>query len=166
MSIADTTFDVYFLLVLTDRRFSGIWNCCCCCLFQGELSLEANFYLRDNPDGTVSFESVASPNTFLAVKDGTTLLKNFSIFIVVSNSTHSIAISTKISVLQDASSGPIINPHTKWMYSPKYHTSSSKLHWSSLSHTVSCFPHKAKQSFFSSHIDVKDDDVLKVCGKS
>ena len=72
-------------------------------LFQGELSLEANFYLRDNPDGTVSFESVASPNNFIAVQGGTTLLKNFSIFTVVSNSTNSIAILAKISVLQDAS---------------------------------------------------------------
>ena len=64
-------------------------------LFQGELSLEANFYLRDNPDGTVSFESVAFPNIFLELQDGTTLLKDFSIFIVVSNTTWPIASQSK-----------------------------------------------------------------------
>ena len=55
-------------------------------MLQGELSLNANFYLRDNSNRTVSFESVAFPSVFLAIQDGTTFLKEFSIFTVVRNS--------------------------------------------------------------------------------
>ena len=53
-------------------------------IMQGELSLDTNFYLRENLNGTVSFESVTCPKEFINVKDGKRLLKDFSLFSVVS----------------------------------------------------------------------------------
>jgi len=46
--------------------------------------LDANFYLQENFNGTVSFRSVTCPREFVTIADGHWLWKDFSLFSVVS----------------------------------------------------------------------------------
>jgi len=51
---------------------------------QGAEDLNNDFYLKENVDGTVIFESVPNKGRFVTIPCGRELLRNFSINIVVS----------------------------------------------------------------------------------
>ena len=51
---------------------------------QGAEDLNNDFYLKENVDGTVIFESVPNKGRFVTIPYGSELLRNFSINLVVS----------------------------------------------------------------------------------
>ena len=53
-------------------------------LLQGAEDLNNDFYLKENVDGTVIFESVPNKGRFVTIPYGSEPLRNFSINIVVS----------------------------------------------------------------------------------
>ena len=50
---------------------------------QGEETLDNDFYLKENPDGTVVFESVPNKGRFINVTTNNQTIRNFSITLLV-----------------------------------------------------------------------------------
>ena len=51
---------------------------------QGEENLDNDFYLKENPDGTIVFESVPNKGRYINVTQGNLIIRNFSVNVLVS----------------------------------------------------------------------------------
>ena len=51
---------------------------------QGEQNMNSDFFLKENPDSTVCFESVTSPRALVTIGEGLNVQINFNLFLLAS----------------------------------------------------------------------------------